>query len=124
MLNMSFMLTAPQYVDCSKDVTRRLGWLKLKPGDYFCGVLKGQGLKKGEKVTRLGVSIVVSVRREPLCDIDASDVVREGFPELSVSQFIDMFCAHNKCTPKTPVTRIEFRPAALAEPAKKRGKPL
>ena len=33
MRNISFSLTEEQFLNGSKDVTRRLGWLFLKPGD-------------------------------------------------------------------------------------------
>ena len=36
MLNMSFALTTPQVRSQEKDVTRRLGWDDLKPGDCAC----------------------------------------------------------------------------------------
>ena len=44
----SFSLTTPQFRDGTKDVTRRLGWTFLKPGDRLCAVVKAMGLKKGE----------------------------------------------------------------------------
>lgn len=50
MRNISFALTTPQFKSRSKDVTRRIGWWFLKPGDVVMGVEKGMGLKKGEKV--------------------------------------------------------------------------
>ena len=33
--NISFALTTPQFLDGSKDVTRRNGWLMLKTGDIL-----------------------------------------------------------------------------------------
>lgn len=108
MRNMSFMLTTPQVRARTKDVTRRLGWAFVKPGDQIRAIVKGQGLKKGETVEPLAVLAVVSVRREPLWHISADDVTREGFT-CSAQDFIAMFCAtHKGCTPKTLVTRIEF----------------
>jgi hypothetical protein len=67
MANMSFALTGPQMLDQSKDITRRLGWLKLKAGVYVQPVQKCMGLRPGEKVVKIGRLIrIVSVRREPL----------------------------------------------------------
>lgn len=63
MRNMSFSLTTPQMRDRTKTLTRRLGWYSLKPGDRVQAVVKGMGLKKGEKVERLCVIEVVSVHR-------------------------------------------------------------
>jgi len=107
--NISFALTTPQFLDGSKDVTRRLGWEKLKAGDLLCAVKKGMGLKPGEKVERLGMIRVLSVRREPVHSIMLDDVTREGFPGWSRQQFIDFFCkSHRPCEPHWDITRIEF----------------
>jgi len=104
----SFSATMPQFRDGSKTVTRRTGWLNLKSGDELCAVEKAMGLKKGEKVKRLGMIRVVSVRREEIIAIRNADVVREGFPEMNASQFIDFYCKLNKCKPSDLCTRIEF----------------
>lgn len=62
---MSFALTSTQINDRTKTVTRRLGWSRLRPGTLLQPVVKAQGLKKGEKVQKVGGPIrVVSVRRE------------------------------------------------------------
>jgi hypothetical protein len=45
--NMSFSLTTQQARDKTKDVTRRLGWWFLEPGDIVQQVEKARGLKKG-----------------------------------------------------------------------------
>lgn len=109
-MNMSFALTEAQILDQSKDVTRRLGWLKLKAGDLIQPVKKCMGLKPGEKVEKLGPPVrVVSVRREELHWITPDDCRREGFPDMTGDDFIAMFCAtHKGCTPATEITRIEF----------------
>lgn len=105
----SFFLTTPQFKDGTKDVTRRLGWLNLKPGTRLMAVRKAQGLKKGEKVERLGEIEVLSVVREPLHWITEEDCKREGFPEMGPQDFISMFCKHMNVTATDIVTRIEFR---------------
>lgn len=110
MRNMSFMLTTQQVIDEQKDVTRRLGWWFLYPGDSVCAVEKGMGLKKGEKIVRLKTIIVVQSSPEPLNTITQEEVVREGFPDKSPEWFIDMFCkSHKKCAPETIINRIEFK---------------
>lgn len=115
MKNISFQLTTAQIRARTKDVTRRMGWLDLKAGDLLCAVEKGQGLKPGEKIVRLGTIRVVHVRREPLKWMTAGDSYgpiecgREGFPEMTPAEFVAMFCAsHKGCTPTSTVTRIEF----------------
>lgn len=116
MRNMSFALTTQQVRDHSKDVTRRLGWLHLKPGEAFQPIVKGMGLRPGERIERIGVAVfTVSTRREPLRrmtddeDYGREECRREGFPNLSPAEFVSMFCAtHKGCTPQTVITRIEF----------------
>lgn len=124
MRNMSFALTTQQFIDGSKDVTRRLGWAFLKPGDHFMAVEKCQGLKKGEHVKKLGECVCVSNEperldeiigwpwriKEPVDEIDPFlyDCDREGFPDLTPGQFVEMFCREMHCTPETIVNRIEF----------------
>jgi len=106
--NMSFSITTKQMYQGEKIVTRRLGWSHLKVGDIVCAVEKGMGLKKGEKVKKIGLIEIVSVTREPLSRVTFTECVREGFPDMSPDEFIAMFCRANKCTPDTQVNRIGF----------------
>lgn len=115
MRNMSFALTTDQIRNGSKTVTRRAGWLHLKPGDMLRPVKKCMGLKPGDKIEPLRAPLrVVSVRREPLRWLTDSvfgddECKREGFPDMTPAEFVAMFCAtHKGCTPETDVTRIEF----------------
>lgn len=122
MQRMSYQLTTRQYRERTKTVTRRLGWLKLKPGQVLMAVEKAMGLKRGETAVELGPFIVISVRREPLMAM--LDDIHYGFRECALegfgdhpdlrypSEFIRMFCNHfpgGKVTAETVVTRIEFR---------------
>lgn len=109
MRRISFALTEPQFLDGSKDVTRRVGWRALKPGTQLLAVRKGMGLKKGEKQVVLGTIEVVSVRQERVDAITQEDCRREGFPEWHPRDFVTFFCRANSCKPSTLVTRIEFR---------------
>ena len=111
MRNISFFLTTPQFLDGSKDVTRRLGWKNLKVGVHLMAVEKGQGLKKGEKVNRLGEIEVVEFDLEPLFHITyrPDDCRREGFPNLNPWAFVQFFCAHNRCHSGIEVSRIVFK---------------
>lgn len=112
--NMSFFLTTEQYRNKIKFITRRLGWWFAKPGDIQNGVEKGQGLKKGEKVVKLGQHRIISTRPEPLRrmtddpEYGAKEVILEGFPDMTPQEFVDTFCKHNKCTPDKTVNRIEI----------------
>lgn len=113
--NISFALTTKQIRERTKTVTRRLGWKHLRKGDLLQGVVKGMGLKPGEKPEKLAVIIVTKVEREPLNMMSLAEqygdreAVREGFPHLSGHEFVGMFTEHMKCLPCTEVTRIEFR---------------
>lgn len=107
--NMSFAMTTEQIRNRTKTVTRRFGWNFLKPGDVVQAVEKAMGLKKGDKIVRLALLEIVSVRTEPLECITREDVVREGFPDWSPKQFIDMLVEHYDVLPWAPVNRIEFR---------------
>ena len=106
--NMSFALTTEQFRNRTKTVTRRFGWAFIKPGDVVCGVEKAMGLKKGEKIKRLGLIRIVSVRTEPLNAITRDDVTREGFPEWDPEHFIYMICSHYGCARESLINRIEF----------------
>ena len=81
----------------------------MKAGELVNGVEKAMGLRKGEKIVMLGQHRIVSTRAEPLNAITVEDCRREGFPELTPAQFVDMFCRHNRCTPETVINRIEFQ---------------
>ena len=109
MRRMSFALTTRQFLDGSKDVTRRVGWNFIKPGDQIIAIEKGMGLKKGEKQKVLGQLEVISNDRVFLNDITESDVIREGFPKMTTREFVDMFCREMRVDPMSIVNRIEFR---------------
>ena len=108
MRNISFALTEPQLLNRTKTVTRRVGWRTLEAGTDLQAVRKGMGLKKGQRAHRLGVIRVTDVRRERLDAITADDCAREGFPELTPTEFVAMFCREMSCKPETMVGRIEF----------------
>lgn len=110
MRNMSFSMTTQQFEERTKTVTRRAGWMKLKPGDVVMGVVKAMGLKKGEKVQKLHPFRVKSNTIEPLTAIRnyPNDCELEGFPEMTPDEFIEMFCKHNQVKPDRIISRIEF----------------
>lgn len=112
---MAFSLTTPQMRNKTKTVTRRIGSADWKPGERRVAIVKGQGLKKGEKVDRIGVIECVSNRPEPLWrllrdpDYGKAEARREGFPEMDGLEFVEFFCAKNKCQRSLVVNRIEFK---------------
>jgi len=106
--NMSFSLTTEQMHKRTKTVTRRLGWWNVTPGEVINACEKCQGLKKGEKVKRIGQIRVINVTSAPLRNVTLEDVTREGFPDMTVDEFIFFFAATHGCKPDTFVNRIEF----------------
>ena len=116
---MSVSLTETQVRARTKTVTRRAGWLMLRPGDRLTLCRKVMGRRKGEPLERITDVEVISVRREPLNRITAADVAAEGFPDWTPGRFVEFFCgSHKGCTPDTDVTRIEWRyldPAVRAQ---------
>jgi hypothetical protein len=97
MRRMSFSLTERQLTDGSKSVTRRLGWRTLKAGDELLAVRKCMGIRKGEHQQVLARVRVKSVRQERLDEITLDEVTAEGFPEMTVTGFVEMFCRAMKC---------------------------
>jgi len=108
MRNMSFSMTIEPFKNRTKTVTRRFGWRFLNSNDVVMGVEKAMGLKNGEKLIRLGPIRIISVQPEPLLNITKIDVIKEGFPDWSPAQFIDMLVKHYKIQPNEIVNRIEF----------------
>ena len=111
MRNMSFALTTEQIKNKTKTVTRRAGWKFLKQNDLVQPVEKTMGLKKGEKVKKIGTPIkIISVRREELSKmrLEPNATAKEGFPSMLADDFIQMFCKRFKKKADEMITRIEF----------------
>lgn len=117
MKHMSFAVTTEQIRNRTKTVTRRLRWTSLQPGTLLQPIVKGQGLKKGERVEKLGDPIrVVSVRREriDLMETDQAygydELKKEGYPLgiVSPAAFVNWFQIENRFQRDSMVTRIEF----------------
>ena len=106
--NMSFMLTTEQIKNRTKTVTRRLGWWFIKPGDILNACEKCQGLKKGEKIKKLCQIRIIDTWGEALNLISQDDCTKEGFPQLSPSEFVSMFTREMDCCAWEDVNRIEF----------------
>jgi hypothetical protein len=108
---LSVSLTESAVVSRTKTVTRRKGWLFLKPGDRLTLCRKVMGRKPGEPLVRLAEVEVVSVDREPLHGIawHDGDTAREGLPLMTPVQFVRFFIAHMGGDPDQVVTRIEWR---------------
>lgn len=116
MRRMSFAMTERQLVAGHKTVTRRLGWVCLKPGDELLAVDKAMGLKKGQKARPLARIRVKSTERVALAALDGDEPRKEGFPWMSCAEFVGFFCRSLKCTPDTVVNRIEFEVLEVLAP--------
>jgi hypothetical protein len=124
MHNISFALTTDQVRQRIKTETRRNGWawladtfannlplrsgLPRDDGVILRGIVKGQGLKKGEHPERITCIKATAARREPLNWIDAEAVTREGFPGKDPAWFIRMYCDANGGEPAQEITVIQF----------------
>jgi hypothetical protein len=107
---MSVSLTEDQVRARTKTVTRRAGWLMLRPGDQLTLCRKVMGRRKGEPLERITDVEVLAVRRERLDAVTFAETVLEGFPQMQPREFVEFFCStHKGCTPGTEITRIEWR---------------
>lgn len=112
--NQSFFHTKKQYLARTKTVTRRDGWAFARVGDIVNGCEKCQGLRKGETIVVMGQHRYIDLRWEPLCrmidepDYGAQEVIKEGFPDMTPTEFVAFLCNVMKCTPKKLVHRMEY----------------
>ncbi|WP_433567108.1 hypothetical protein ACQP1O_19145 [Nocardia sp. CA-151230] len=111
---MAVSLTEPQVQARTKTVTRRMGWRGLRAGDRLTLCRKVMGRRRADGRVEPLVCIVdvevVAVARERLDAITPDEVVAEGFPAMSVAEFLEFFCnSHRGCTPESTVTRIQWR---------------
>ena len=107
---MSVTLTEQQVIDRTKTVTRRKGWLFLKPGDRLTLCRKVMGRRKGDPLVRLAEVEVYDVTRQQLrIDNTGHDAALEGFGDWSWSEFVEFFCGHMGGDATQVVTRIEWR---------------
>lgn len=107
--NMSVAYTKDAVLKEAKDVTRRLGRWFVKPGDIVHLVNRTMGFKKGERPVRYKTVRIVSARPEPLNAITQEECRREGFPDLTPTEFVALFSRHNKCSEDRVINRIEWQ---------------
>jgi hypothetical protein len=106
---MSVALTTEQVRQRSKTVTRRAGWRMLAAGDQLTLCPKVRGRRRGDPLERIVTVDVISVRRERLDSITPPDIVAEGFPGMTVTEFVEFFCStHRGVSPQDEVTRIQW----------------
>lgn len=124
---MSVAFTEDAVRERRKTVTRRKGWWRdsrgrqiIKPGDRLTLCRKVMGRTPGEPLVRICEVEVVSVRREPLCDViplsdggcmyAAAEMEREGFPGLDPREFVQRYFVEAQGMARdAEVTRIEWR---------------
>lgn len=106
---MSVTLTEDAVVERRKTVTRRLGWLMLKPGDELDLCRKVMGRRKGDPLVRLARVRVTDVSRVCLsCAMSDREATLEGFTNMTGSEFVRFFTSHMPVDPHAVVTRIEW----------------
>ncbi|MDD5551306.1 MAG: hypothetical protein PHS34_08605 [Candidatus Omnitrophica bacterium] len=97
--------------DQTKTVTRRLN-CRFEVGDIVCCVEKMQGIKQGGHYKKLGYIRIKKIDLIRLYEMQKNDIVKEGFPNMSYRDFIDLFLKINKIKSldylDTAVFRIEF----------------
>ncbi len=114
---MSVAFTEQAVRERRKTVTRRKGWLFLKPGDHLTLCRKVMGRKPGEPLIHIAEVEVIDVRREPLQFVHyIGELTKEGFPELEPTRILDgtgifvkRFFAPQGIGRFDIVTRIEWR---------------
>ena len=117
---MSVAFTEQAVIERRKTVTRRKGWLFVKPGDRLTLCRKVMGRKKGEPLVRIAEVEVVDVRREPLrrmlndADYGFDETAREGFPGTHPASWPSVFVERyfidaQGMNADDEVTRIEWR---------------
>lgn len=115
MKNMSFAHTTQQCIDYLETVTRRNGWSNLRAGEIVQGVVKGMGLKAGEKIEKIHVIQIIENRTEPLNTLlklpryGRNEMIKEGFPGRDPADFVRWYCENNKKEPGDFINRIDFR---------------
>ena len=111
----SMSLTKKQFLDGSKDVTRRVGWRHAKVGMRLRVVEKAMGLQKGERMKTLGFIQLTHVSSEPLSLLvldtkyGTKEIEREGFPNWTPDKFVTFFCESHAVKPYAVVTRLEYK---------------
>jgi hypothetical protein len=107
---MSVAFTESAVVARTKTVTRRKGWLMVKPGDRLTLCRKVMGRKKGEPLVRVAEVEVISVRREPLFTVrQEGELDREGCGDMTWEQFWWEYFRPQGIHFTDDVTRIEWR---------------
>ena len=121
MRHMSFTRTPQQMRDGTKTVTRRHpdAWKNLHSDETVQPVLRTQGLQKGERHEFLCPPIeIISNEVEPIAAITIEEVISEGFPDLTVHEFLALLRSTGAIAvvghspPREFTRRIEFRHTA------------
>lgn len=81
---MSVSMTLDAVRERRKTVTRRHvdTWRTLAPGDRLTLIEKGMGLPKGARQVVVAEVEVTGVRVEPILNVDAGEIRREGFSPM------------------------------------------
>ncbi len=108
MLQMSFYYTTTAVKQRTKIHTLRDGWKKLKPGRQFEACVKVRGIPSAE-VEVLATCELESTARRPLNSITQQEVIWEGFPDWTPTQFVQWFCQKMKLQPTYVLTFLKYK---------------
>jgi len=107
MARMSFYHTTTAVRNRTKTHTLRLGWKHLKPGQQIEAVVKARGVPIAQ-IEKMADIQIVSVTRRPLESITQQEVIDEGFPDWTPTQFVEWYCRKMKCQPSIVLGFIRF----------------
>ena len=109
-MNMCFSDTIDQVRSGAQTVTIRPGWDSLSPGDLIMATENSifPEFRKGEKIQNIRSIKITAVRAINLTDIMERDVIKCGFNEMSLKQFIGEICSKYNIPPWGGAKRIEF----------------
>lgn len=110
-MNISFRHTVDQVLKGEKTVTRRVWCTKtarcFKAGSTHEAWSALTWVVGAQRVAL--IEATADAYQERLGDITREDVVAEGFPEMSVSEFVAMYCRLFKVTPDDRVWVARFK---------------
>lgn len=102
-----FLVPSPAVAMHAKCVGRVVGRVSPGAGRVFPAVVCSLGDRESQ-VRAVGSVRVLSSRFERLSDVTERDVIMEGFPDLTVDEFVSMFLRYRGGDAAQEVTRIHF----------------
>lgn len=108
MIYLDFPYTKKYIKNRVQTVTHRVECPDIQPGDLFIACEKFED-NEPCNILRHHQLRVVNKREEKLCNISQEDIYKEGFPNVTIAEYLDLFKRRYKCKDEQVVTRIEFK---------------